>query len=660
MAGQLLQYMDRPDDGGDAIHEIGKGWVESADKRLEQNKWLQESEYGRKLFELNPFSLRGAVGEAGEMVAPSIGLPLAGAGIGSLFGPVGTFVGGIIGFGLSLPLYFGAQAQDTTERAYKKFLEDGMDELTAMNKARAVGLKTGAVEGLGELAADFMSLRLMRLLPGKTKKEILKAVTKGLRSPKKMLGALSQIEITEIGTELAQNWSQMKIEAGAGVGPEPTVEDLKRVILPTAILGLITFGGAETVGGMRRRQIQNVLADPEADPKKRAAAVRTVAGEVAKFDKDLAKRFTEDAMGNILAGQPVVMVDEVYDREEQEPESPQQAPVDEGSQDGNQPAWQGGDQVGREEEGRNIRGEPGYRQPAQPVEKSPELLQSELQAKEGIIQYWNKQLATGNVQESTRERIEQRIAEAEAAVENLRQQLGQQAQAAPEVDADAVMDQMGELEANINFWEQEIENGMVQEGRVPALLQRIEDMKAKMQELAQTLPSPQQEQPQQAEPETPIPEPLETIEAQMDAFMDGRKPGVLLRDGDPLPPAIPEDAYVYVFSEEEPSNGVLTDPGAEIQQIPTGASVLIFRDMSMLEALEAGNLGEALGYGIGQKPPDADATVTARDEEGRVVQDVNTDGRPEVEEAAGQAAGPGGTVEVRTPEEAIDERIRKS
>ncbi|MEW8155381.1 MAG: hypothetical protein AB2765_12455, partial [Candidatus Thiodiazotropha endolucinida] len=131
----------------------------------------------------------------------------------------------------------------------------------------------------------------------------------------------------------------------------------------------------------------------------------------------------------------------------------------------------------------------------------------------------------------------------------------------------------------------------------------------------------------------PVPEKTETIEAQLKAFEEGRKPAVLLTPGESLP-AIPEGAQVATIPER---------------------GLLIYKDPAVLELAQNDRMGEALGYGISEKPV-SDTVVTARDKDGTVVQDVLTDGRPEVVEAAEKTAGPEGTVEARPASEALKER----
>jgi hypothetical protein len=135
--------------------------------------------------------------------------------------------------------------------------------------------------------------------------------------------------------------------------------------------------------------------------------------------------------------------------------------------------------------------------------------------------------------------------------------------------------------------------------------------------------------------DNPTPEPIETLNAQLNALAEGRKPGVLLTPGEPLPATLPPDVRVAMV----PNRGML-----------------LYRDDATLQAALNGQMGTALGYGIDEKPGDATHVVTARDQNGTVIQDVATNGNPKVQQAAAAVAGSGGTVEVRPVQEAMGER----
>lgn len=142
-----------------------------------------------------------------------------------------------------------------------------------------------------------------------------------------------------------------------------------------------------------------------------------------------------------------------------------------------------------------------------------------------------------------------------------------------------------------------------------------------------------------AAPDAPTPEPVETLNAQLNALAAGNKPGVLLTPGEPAPAILP--------------------PGVKAAEIP-GRGTLLYRDDATLQSALNGQMGMALGYGIDEKPATATHAVTARDQNGTVIQDVATDGRPDVMHAATAVAGPNGSVEVRPIEQAMAERAGNS
>lgn len=135
-------------------------------------------------------------------------------------------------------------------------------------------------------------------------------------------------------------------------------------------------------------------------------------------------------------------------------------------------------------------------------------------------------------------------------------------------------------------------------------------------------------------PDAPTPEPVETLNAQLNALAAGNKPGMLLTPGEPMPHTLP--------------------PGVRSAEIP-GRGTLLYRDDATLQAAMNGQMGTALGYGIDEKPV-TDQVVTARDANGAVIQDVATDGSKSVLQAAKDVAGPRGSVEVRPVQDAMVER----
>jgi len=134
--------------------------------------------------------------------------------------------------------------------------------------------------------------------------------------------------------------------------------------------------------------------------------------------------------------------------------------------------------------------------------------------------------------------------------------------------------------------------------------------------------------------DAPTPEPTNTLEAQATALNEGRKPAILLTEGEQAP------------------SGLDTD----VKAAETDRGTLLYKDDAVLEQAQSGDLGGALNYGISEKPQGATDVITARDENGTVIQDVLTDGSQSVVDSAQEVAGINGTVEQRPTELAIAER----
>lgn len=147
--------------------------------------------------------------------------------------------------------------------------------------------------------------------------------------------------------------------------------------------------------------------------------------------------------------------------------------------------------------------------------------------------------------------------------------------------------------------------------------------------------------PDEREPESrprvvdPVPEKPETIRAQVEAMLAGRKPAVLITPGEEMP-KVPE--------------------GYQAVDVPRGTLILEKGDdVTLRQAQSDRTLGHALGYGRGSIPA-INRVVTARNSGGVVVADIQSPPNWRVLKQARDLAGPGGTVEKRTVEDALAER----
>ncbi|WP_171966454.1 PLxRFG domain-containing protein [Mariprofundus micogutta] len=137
-----------------------------------------------------------------------------------------------------------------------------------------------------------------------------------------------------------------------------------------------------------------------------------------------------------------------------------------------------------------------------------------------------------------------------------------------------------------------------------------------------------------------VPEPASTIEAQVDALNDGRKPAVLITPGESMP-EIPEGLKTFELED---------------------SGTLIYKDQQVLaKALNPETLGEALGYGTGAKPENPTGAVISMDAQGRIVAEQVTDEtNPDIHQSiivsAEKLAGEGGSVDLQPIEQVLEQR----
>lgn len=139
------------------------------------------------------------------------------------------------------------------------------------------------------------------------------------------------------------------------------------------------------------------------------------------------------------------------------------------------------------------------------------------------------------------------------------------------------------------------------------------------------------------------PEPKATLDAQMQALVEGRKPAVLFpRQGEHAVPVTP-DGFVRV---DTPAGAVIFDPN----KVDAGA---------VAKAADSGQgLGKILGMGVDERPEGAQTVVTARTPEGVEVQSAQATPEqvPAAVEAAQKVAGPEGRVTQGSTADIVAER----
>ena len=311
MIGGALQFAGAEDFG-----EIIKL---QAEDRLEAMPSIQESPQAAFERETSPFALRGALSTAAESAVPSVAPALTGAAIGTAFGPAGTLVGFGAGLMTSAGLFGMAAGQETKERVKpiikRGLLQQGFTPQQAEQQAEIdandAGVQAALVEGGGEALSNLVPLGIAKALPAPVRQNLVGSITSFFRSPKDLVKGLAATLAAEEATEIGQTAGQIMVESLATSGyedaiPSPTMEDISKVILPTAIMSLAFFGAGEVVGGVRRRQLANALKDPTRPQEEREAAVATVYNHINETgDRELADMWLDAARPNLEGNRPI-------------------------------------------------------------------------------------------------------------------------------------------------------------------------------------------------------------------------------------------------------------------------------------------------------------------------------------------------------------------
>lgn len=293
---------------------------------------IQESAVGRA--NDSPYSVRGNVYEAATNAVPSLAPGAAGAavgaGVGSVVPGVGTGLGALLGYAagsiLSLPVFYGSQAQESYEAVKKQQLKLGKPEAEADAIARRTGHTEGAIEAGGEIAADFIPV-------AKLFKPFVKPVAKaaGTLIKDTLFPTLKQaaknvagIVTGEVGTEMVQQAGEDQVRQSMGdTGPGATWDETSKVIMPTALMSLIPGAGGAAASHIKRRAAITTLADAEADPEARAKIAVGLAAAIEPVDQNLARAFSQYATEKIQAGQPIeIGDDQMYLNKPAEPQAP--------------------------------------------------------------------------------------------------------------------------------------------------------------------------------------------------------------------------------------------------------------------------------------------------------------------------------------------------
>lgn len=301
--GQALKWL------GAEPKPIEQGGLGSTLYEIGQSLENVGSEYlDKRSNQLNPDVhnwFTNALASGAEMLAPSAA-PLAVAAFLPETIPAWVALG--LGAGSMSWLYGGSQAQQTYERGIKANLSP--------EAARRAGIETGAIEAGGEILGT-MALGWLFGFAGKSISKIagmdpVEGVFAAVKNPayfKDFAKKLPAVYGTEIGTEIAQNWSEAAVEEAHGIPQEVSpLEQGKQAIAPTFGMTtlLLPFGLAGHALQARQNTIAGAaLEDANTPATIRSAAADAVGSALASEDKNFAAAWRAKAADAIANGQPI-------------------------------------------------------------------------------------------------------------------------------------------------------------------------------------------------------------------------------------------------------------------------------------------------------------------------------------------------------------------
>ena len=314
MLGKTAQFAGRQV-GGAEEEELGSGLAAIGEEAEEAAPWLRESREGAG--RESPLSLRGQAYESGRTVAESLGPAALGAGVGfAVGGPVGAAVGAGVGFFGAIPLFAGAQGEETYERTYAHQRKQGLSEGEAHDEALKAGWINAAIEGGGELAADVVTAGAARFLPRGVKGDLVRALASNKGAYWRAVKDIStKVLPAEMATEMGQALGQQYVESEYAGAERPGLDTALEVVIPTLILSGLAGGGAHTVGGLRRAEVSRALSDPGADMQARLRAADIVEAELQGQDPELAGIWRAHTDQSLFAGRPVVAEEDAFYRD---------------------------------------------------------------------------------------------------------------------------------------------------------------------------------------------------------------------------------------------------------------------------------------------------------------------------------------------------------
>ncbi len=281
MAGQALQTFSEP---GGMIHRYGKF----------------AEDYGQRYEQEHPADMEGRGLGAQALIAGAEAAPASLLTVGASALPV---VGPVVGPALTVGLFGGSQREVTKRKA----LAEGKSE----EEANTLGFVTGAINGVGEVLDNYLSLGMFgigkKALGGAVEAALSKATDASILKPfvkegfKNLAGQLTSEEIQNVSTEA--------VERQAGIGTGQSYGDITKqsMLAVGGLTGIFSVLGlpVHVANSARMQQVNNLLDNPKADPDQRALAVAELHKQFKAANVPDADAWVLKASRAIDANQPV-------------------------------------------------------------------------------------------------------------------------------------------------------------------------------------------------------------------------------------------------------------------------------------------------------------------------------------------------------------------
>jgi N12 class adenine-specific DNA methylase len=298
-AGRALPGGDIAGEEGTGISSKIIGW---ATKFKKENPWL-DANPNREGF--SRWFHEGVRSAAMSLASRAPGAA-AGAAIGSVVGagPVGTFLGGLVGYATTGGTLYGLGEFDQT-------VEEAVKAGVPRDEAIPVAVRTGLYEGGFEFLSDLITAGALgagaKPLIAPAAKDTLKrgVATLFKTNVKDVMKRTGAIALGEVSTEMATAGLQAEEMKRLGIGDDSFTDAAIHAFGPSLVASMIFGGVGEYTRSRVQKKAKDNLKNPEADIKDRAQSALMVHKAIKPASEPVADKWLDTAMRAIEAGEAI-------------------------------------------------------------------------------------------------------------------------------------------------------------------------------------------------------------------------------------------------------------------------------------------------------------------------------------------------------------------